>query len=134
MEIREYTVFNENEILELYSKAGWTAYTKDMKSLRQGFEHSLLVLGAFEKDKLVGIIRAVGDGFTVVLIQDLLILPECRRKGIGSELVRELLERYEDVRQIQLVTDDVEENIAFYKSLGFIELSEDGCLGLWRIK
>ena len=72
MEIREYTDYREDEILRLYSAVGWKAYTKNREALRQGFAHSLLVLAAYENGELTGIIRAVGDGFTIVLIQEVI--------------------------------------------------------------
>ncbi|MBR0138701.1 MAG: GNAT family N-acetyltransferase [Firmicutes bacterium] len=132
MEIKEYKVFNEDEILRLYSGVGWTAYTKDMTALRRGFEHSLLVLAAYEEGELLGIIRAVGDGFTVVFIQDILVYPEKQRQGVGTALLRAVLERYPEVRQIELTTDDTPETLAFYRSMGFREFSETGCRGFMR--
>ena len=45
-------------------------------------------------------VRVVGDGASVILIQDLLVHPEYQRKGIGSQLMRAVLERCEDVYQI----------------------------------
>ena len=72
MEIRNYEVYKEPEILNLYTSVGWTAYTCDPKTLKMGFSHSLLILAAYEGEKLLGLVRVVGDGFTVVLIQDLL--------------------------------------------------------------
>ena len=46
MELKEYKKYNEEEILQLYSEVGWTAYTDDMAVLRSGFENSLLVMAA----------------------------------------------------------------------------------------
>ena len=132
MEIRESSTFKEDEILRLYSEVGWTAYTEDAEALRRGFEHSLLVLAAYEDDELLGIARAVGDGFTVVLIQDLLVFPERQRQGVGTALLKAVLARYPDVRQIELVTDDTPKTTAFYRSIGFSELSEIGCCGFMR--
>ena len=132
MEIREYTGFNEAEITRLYSEVGWTAYTKDIKSLKRGFENSLLILASYERGELIGLIRAVGDGFTVLLIQDILVLPEKQRKGVGTALMKAMLEKYPDVRQIMLITDNTQKTAAFYRSLGFSELSEFGCLGFMK--
>ena len=81
MEIRNYSAYNEKEILKLYSSVGWTAYTDEPQALKQGFQNSLLVLAAYEGEELLGIIRVVGDGATVVFIQDLLVFPEKQRKG-----------------------------------------------------
>ena len=132
MDIREYTQFGENEILRLYTAVGWTAYTENMQALRQGYGHSLLVLGAYENEELAGIIRAVGDGFTVVFIQDILVHPEKQRRGIGTALLRAVLDRFPQVRQIQLTTDDTPQTNAFYRSLGFVTLKETGCCGFMK--
>ena len=132
MEIREYQNYNEEEILRLYTAVGWTAYTQDPSALRRGYEHSLLVLGAYEGDELLGIIRAVGDGATIVFVQDILVYPEQQRKGVGSALLQAVLDRYSAVRQIELVTDNTEKTVAFYKSMGFSELSELGCRGFMK--
>ena len=132
MEIREYQKYQENEILQLYSEVGWTAYTKDMETLRRGYEHSLLVLAAYEGEELIGIIRTVGDGATIVFIQDILVSSNKQRHGVGTALVKAVMEKYHDVRQIELATDNTPKTIAFYKSLGFSELSEIGCCGFMR--
>ena len=134
MEIREYKDFREEEIRRLYAAVGWTAYTDNMPALEQGYRNSLLVLAAYEKGGLAGIVRAVGDGFTVVFVQDLLVLPEMQRRGVGTALLKAVVDRYPAVRQIELITDDIPETTAFYKSAGFSELSEIGCRGFMRNK
>lgn len=132
MEIKEYINYNESEILRLYTEVGWTAYTENPKTLRLGFEHSLLILAAYEDDDLLGIIRVVGDGFTIVFIQDILVYPEKQRQGVGTALLKAVLARYSAVRQIQLTTDNTAKTVAFYKSLGFSEFSDIGCCGFMR--
>ena len=132
MEIREYKTYNEPEILHLYASVGWTAYTDQPEVLRKGFENSLLTLAAYEGDQLLGIIRAVGDGYTVVFVQDILVFPEHQRKGIGTALIKALLDGYSHVRQIELATDNTPKTIAFYKSMGFREMSEIGCCGFMK--
>ena len=124
MEIREYTDFNIDEIRRLYSEVGWTAYTENMPALEQGYKNSMTVLAAYEDDELLGIIRTVGDGFTIVFIQDILVFPEKQRQGIGTALLKAVLDRYPNVRQIELATDNTPKTVAFYKSLGFSEFSE----------
>ena len=134
IKLKPYTEYNEAEILALYSSVGWTAYTVEPEKLRLGYENSLFILGAYENDKLVGLIRTVGDGQTIVFIQDILVFPEHQRRGIGSLLLQSILERYAHVRQIELATDDTEKTISFYKSLGFAPMAELGCCGFMRLK
>lgn len=132
MEIKEYTKFRSDEILPLYTQVGWTAYTENMPALERGYKSSLLVLAAYENSELLGIVRAVGDGATVVWVQDLLVYPEKQRQGVGTALLRAVLDRFSDVRQIHLATDNTPKNVAFYRSLGFLEFSEIGCCGFMR--
>ena len=132
MEIKEYLNYNEAEIRQLYSEVGWAAYTENLPVLELGYKNSLLVLAAYEKDELLGIIRVVGDGFTIVFVQDILVFPREQRKGVGTALLKAVLDRYPDVRQIELATDNTPKTVAFYKSLGFSEFSEIGCCGFMR--
>ena len=133
MIIKEYTEYKEAEILGLYGAVGWTAYTRRPEALRDGFRRSLLILAAYEGDELLALLRAVGDGCTIVFVQDLLVHPAHQRRGLGSALLRELLERFREVRQIELVTDDRPETLAFYRALGFSPLPELGCVGMMRV-
>lgn len=132
MEIIEYRTYREKEILPLYASVGWTAYTDAPDVLHRGFERSLLTFAAYEGETLVGLARAVGDGETIVLMQDLLVFPQYQRRGIGTALMRAMMERFANVRQFQLLTDDTEKTLAFYRSLGLRELSAFGCRGFMR--
>ena len=69
----------------------------------------------------------------VVFVQDILVFRKHQREGIGRALLQEVLDRYKSVRQIELVTDNTEKTKAFYKSVGFAELSEIGCCGFMRM-
>ena len=132
MEIKEYKEYQEDEIRALYAAVGWTAYTEDLPALERGFQNSLLVLAAYEDGELIGLIRAVGDGATVVFVQDLLVAPQKQRRGVGTALLKAVLDRYSNVRQLLLTTDNTPNTIAFYKSLGFSDLSTLGCCGFMR--
>ena len=132
MEIKEYEDYKESEIRQLYTEVGWTAYTENMPVLEQGYKNSLLVLAAYDNDELLGIIRVVGDGFSIIFVQDILVFPSKQRKGVGTALLKAVLDRYHDVRQIELTTDNTPKTLAFYKSLGFSEFSEIGCCGFMR--
>ncbi|HCW74840.1 MAG TPA: GNAT family N-acetyltransferase, partial [Clostridiaceae bacterium] len=61
---------------------------------------------AWEKEELIGLIRTVGDGHTILYIQDILVLNTHRDKGIGSMLLQEVLEKYKHVRQKVLLTEE----------------------------
>lgn len=125
--IKEYSEYNEKEMLDLYNSVGWTNYTNHPEMLKNAYAHSLKSYGAYADEKLVGIIRVVGDGYSVVFIQDLLIYPEYQRKGIGTVLLQHILQEYKDVYQKHLLTENTEKTIQFYKSLGFIMDTDMEC-------
>lgn len=131
--ISEYMSYDAEEIRFLYESVGWMNYTARPEMLKKAFKNSLAVLGAYEEDRLIGIIRAVGDGASIVFIQDLLVLPEYQRKGIGSALLKKVLDRYNGVYQIELMTDNEPERIGFYKVAGFVKADEIGCCAFMKM-
>lgn len=132
MTIQPYLCYTEAEILPLYASVGWQFYCKHPEVLEKAFANSLCVLAAYEGDELVGLIRAVGDGLTILFIQDLLVKPAFQRRGIGTALMNALLARYDRVYQVELATDNTEKTIAFYKSFGFRNLNDLGCCGFMK--
>ena len=117
--IREYQNYNEDEIISLYKSVGWINYTNNPQMLKEAYKNSLKILGAYDAEKLLGVIRVVGDGHSVVFIQDILIYPEYQRQGIGTALLKHILQDYKHVYQKHLLTENTEKTIQFYKSLGF---------------
>ena len=81
----------------------------------------------------MGILRAVGDGHSILFIQDILVYPEYQHRGIGTALVKAVLEQYPHVYQIELATDNTEKTVSFYKSLGFRPMEEIGCRGFLKM-
>ena len=117
------------EVLPLYEAVGWTNYTQNPTMLKEAYENSLHILGALnEEGKLVGVLRAVGDGASILFIQDILVYPEYQHQGIGTKLLQQTLEKYKNVYQIQLATDDSKKTISFYKSNGFTSLTSLNCV------
>ena len=128
--IRKQEIVKLEDVLHLYQAVGWTNYTDQSEMLEQALSHSLAMYLAFDGEKIVGLIRLIGDGFSSVLVQDLIVLPIYQRKGIGSALMKEALEDYKDVYQVQLVTEQTERTLGFYRSMGFEILSTYNCIGM----
>ena len=118
------------DILHLYQAVGWTNYTNQPQMLEQALSHSLVIYLALDDDAVVGLIRLIGDGFSSVFVQDLIVLPSYQRQGIGSALMKEALEDYKEVYQVQLATEQTEKNVGFYRSMGFEVLSTYNCIGM----
>mgnify|MGYP000856428162 FL=1 len=82
--IRKQEIVKIEDVLHLYQAVGWTNYTNQPQMLEQALPHSLAVYLAFDGEKIVGLIRLVGDGFSSVFVQDLIVLPIYQRQGIGK--------------------------------------------------
>ena len=128
--IRKQEIVKLEDVLHLYQAVGWTNYTNKPQMLEQSLSHSLVIYLALDGDAVVGLIRLVGDGFSSVFVQDLIVLPIYQRQGIGRSLMKEALEDYKDAYQVQLVTEETEKNVGFYRSLGFEALSTYDCIGM----
>ena len=118
------------DILHLYQAVGWTNYTNQPQMLERALSHSLAIYLALDGDTVVGLIRLVGDGFSSVFVQDLIVLPSYQRQGIGSSLMKEALEDFKEAYQVQLATEQTEKNVGFYRSMGFETLSTYDCTGM----
>lgn len=128
--IKKQEIVKLEDVLHLYQAVGWTNYTHQPEMLEHALSHSLVIYLALDGDAVVGLIRLVGDGFSSVFVQDLIVLPIYQRQGIGSALMKEALKDYKDAYQVQLVTEETEKNVGFYRSMGFEILSTYNYIGM----
>ena len=128
--IKKQEIVKLEDVLHLYQAVGWTNYTHQPEMLEQALSHSVVSYVALDGDAVVGLIRLVGDGFSSVLVQDLIVLPNYQHQGIGSALMKESLEDFKEAYQVQLATEQTEKNVGFYRSMGFETLSTYDCTGM----
>lgn len=114
---------DSNQVLALYEGVGWSAYTKEPERLLKGLAQSQ-VITAYVEEQLVGLIRCITDGQTILYIQDLLVAPEFQRQKIGQRLLKKMLANYPSIRQKVLITDNTEKTRRFYETCGFFSVEE----------
>ena len=107
------------QLEKLYNDVEWYAYTNDLDVLQQAISHSLEVISAWNGDELVALIRVVGDGLTIIYIQDILVLNAYQNQGIATQLMQQILEKYKHVRQKVLLTEEAPDVRRFYEKNGF---------------
>jgi GNAT superfamily N-acetyltransferase len=114
-----------DEALALYAAVGWTAYTRDAARLGRSLAGSHAVLTARDDDgALLGLARTVSDGESICYLQDILVMPDAQRRGVGRALLQEVEERYRHCMFLALTTDaggteDAAASHPFYASMGF---------------
>ena len=111
---------SKKQLENLYNDVQWTAYTKDLELLQQALKNSLEVISAWdEEDQLVGLIRIIGDGLSIIYIQDILIMNVYQNQGIATQLMQHVLKKYDHVRQKVLLTEEEANVRHFYEKNGF---------------
>lgn len=124
VELTDHELPTRDELVRLYDSVEWAAYTRDPDRLYDAVNRSLRVVCARDGDTLIGLARVVGDGLTIVYLQDILVDPAYHRQGVGRRLFRRILEPFDDVRQQVLITDDEPGQRAFYEAMGFTEIRD----------
>ena len=119
MEYKVGKSLDSSKIERLYTDAGWYAYTKNVPLLMEAIENSLYVLTAWDEDELVGLVRVVGDGLTIIYIQDILVLKAYQNKGIATELIQQVERTFETIRQKVLLTEEAPDVRNLYEKNGF---------------
>jgi GNAT superfamily N-acetyltransferase len=129
---KENYQIDKSDLEKLYSSVGWAAYTKNLEVLEQAINHSLQVISAWNEDELVGLIRVIGDGFTMIYVQDILVHPDYQDKKIGTELMTKILDNYPEVRQKVLLTEDAPDVRHFYEKFGFTSCDKGNAVAFYK--
>jgi GNAT superfamily N-acetyltransferase len=103
-------------VLGLYRANDWSSAQRP-ELLHKALLASHSLVSAWDGSKLVGLGNAISDGYLVVYYPHLLVLPDYQGRGIGTELMRRLMARYEGFHQHMLVADG--HALDFYRKCGF---------------
>jgi aralkylamine N-acetyltransferase len=122
VELRVVTGWDAGEIVALYRSAGWWEEDRDDPSeISPLIRGSLVFVVAVDRasGRAVGMGRAISDGVSDAYIQDLMVLPGYRGRGIGGAILGCILAACRDlgIGWIALIAEGGSD--AFYRRLGF---------------
>ena len=122
VELHVVTAWDTGEIVALYRSAGWWQEERDDPSeIGELIRGSLVFVVAVDRasGRAVGMGRAISDGVSDAYIQDLVVLPEYRGRGIGRAILRQVLAacRAKGIGWIGLIAEGGSDG--FYRPLGF---------------
>ena len=92
---KETKEFNVNDIERLFLSVNWESGRYPERIVR-AMRNSTHVVSAWDKDRLVGLVRALDDGETVAFLHYLLVDPEYQGFYIGAELMKRILSHFEN--------------------------------------
>lgn len=100
---------------------GWAAPPHPHEHLRILRNSSRVVVARDDAGMVVGFVNALSDGVLAAYIPLLEVLPGHRHRGVGTELVRRLLEKLPGLYMVDVMCDD--DVLPFYARLGFVPAS-----------
>lgn len=134
IEIKDNIIPDISDLIDLYNDAGWSNYTKNIDMLKLAYDNSLRIVSLWDNNKLIGIIRVVGDGYSIIYIQDLIILTKYQKQGLGSMLMNYVMDVYKDVYQKVLLTENQTSTVKFYESCGLVANDKYNCVAFVQFK
>ena len=116
--------WDNNEIADLYRAGGWWKEDYDPADLCSLIEGSFSFAVAVDtkSGRAIGMGRVISDGVSDGYIQDLVVLPDYRKDGIGRQMVSALVDRciQSGITWIALIAEPDTEK--FYLPLGFLPM------------
>jgi GNAT superfamily N-acetyltransferase len=115
------------DFVRLFRSSGWDeALDVPDERLAASIRGAWYAVTAYRGEEAVGMGLVLSDGVLHALIVDVIVLPELRGHGIGTEIMNRLIARCceADVLQVQLFS--ARGKRSFYERLGFVARPEDG--------
>ncbi|WP_187170485.1 GNAT family N-acetyltransferase [Salidesulfovibrio onnuriiensis] len=106
------------QIAALFTELGWTSGAQGER-LHKGLEHSHSLITAWDGERLAGMACAISDGYMVMYVPFVAVHPDYQGRGIGTEIMNRLVDRYREVARKVLVALDGKED--FYERFGFVK-------------
>lgn len=119
---------NVDNYLSLRAAVGWKKLTREQAE--KALNNSLYVLTAYDEDWFpVGMGRLVGDGAVICYVQDLIVIPDRQRDGVGGKILCALKEyvKKEGIPGTEMMFDLMcaKGRETFYRKYGFKERPTD---------
>ena len=101
------------EVSETLKRVGMTHGDPGMH--RKAFENSHTTVFVYRGGQMIGFGRAISDGVYQAAIYDVAVVPEFQKKGVGTTIIRHILDRLSHCNVILYASPGKE---GFYKTLG----------------
>lgn len=114
------------EFYNLFTTTNWNDhYQLNSEQLFKALENSWYMISVYSNKNLVGFGRIICDGIVHALILDLIIQPVYQGKGIGCQILDQLVDKCKQhqIRDIQLFC--AKGYAGFYERRGFKKRSHD---------
>ena len=112
-------IINWDSLLQLYAETDGViglARAGHLSRIKEAFLNSYRVVTAWDGDRIIGAGRLISDGVCYGWIHDMAVLPDCQKTGIGTGIVKHLLDGNEG---LLIGLTSAFGAVEFYHKLGF---------------
>ena len=82
--------------------------------------HRYLVITAWDQGRMVGTLSVESDGVNFALIDDVVVHPQYRKRGIGTRLVHAALARLAPLELVHVQVQPIPGRESFFERFGFV--------------
>ena len=118
------------ELAGLFVGTTW-ADGRSADKIKIMLENSTLHISVWREGKIIGFLRVITDNVYRAVLDDLVVHPNFRKQGIGTEIMRQMMKRLEHLEEISLDCED--ELLPYYAKFGFLP-DQFNCVRVWRRK
>ena len=116
---------NVSEFNSLYKSVGWGEYNKEIS--KAALDNTYYSVSVYDNDEIVGFGRIIGDNACFMYIHDVMVRPEYQGKKIGTMVMKKLLDKTKELRQInpnlRIYLGASKDKEGFYEKFGFVDRS-----------
>lgn len=119
MKVSPVRSFRRDDIIELYKSGGWWEEGTPPELVDRIIKGSFLFVVAEEGGRAIGMARVLSDGVSDAYIQDFVVHPSHRGKGVGREILRFIVDELKKrgITWIGLIAQPG--TVEFYRKEGF---------------
>ena len=113
---------NVQEFNLLYNAVGWGAYDENIS--KRALDNTFYSVSIYDKDKIIGYGRLIGDSICFMYIHDVMVLPEYQSKKIGTLIMNKLLQKINELKKenpnVRVYLGASKNKEKFYEKFGFV--------------
>lgn len=115
--------FTKDQIQDLFLSVNWVSGEYPNR-LYKVLMNSSTIITAWDKDRLVGLVRVLDDTEMVAYVHYVLVHPEYHGNGIAGHMIEMVKEKYKNYLYLEVMPEE-RKNAGFYQKHGF-QIMQDG--------
>ena len=131
--IYKENILTADDYILFQRKMGWSESKREQ--VEKSLSHTLFSVAALQNDEIIGMGRLLGDSASYWYMNDVFVLTQYQKKGIGRDIVKRLIQ-YVKRNSISGTSASIylfcaEDKGGFYEKIGFTDCQKAGGMGMF---